>query len=139
MNGERSHPGRVQHLVLLIVIITGGCTLVRGWFTSDPVQDAQTPEQKAYAVYGEFATLAGSALTMSQDSNISAVDKETLKEAYDADLPIMDDLRTQAESYESLKTGGAPIVEQTTALATLNETMIDAEARVQVLRVLVGK
>lgn len=91
-------PGLLPLLVLIIAL--PGCL-------NAPTKAAQTPEQKAYAVYGTFVVLEEQAAVITQNANVPASVKRALAAADNVAKPSADALAVALKTYVATKANGS--------------------------------
>lgn len=130
-------PGVLVPMVWLLACLS---LILPGCVTA-PVNAAQTPEQKAYAVYGTFVVLEERAAALASLPTVPATVKKALKEADALAKPSADALALATEHYTAvsnlLKTGLATPEQVAAALTTLTSWAAQTQADMQTLTALV--
>jgi hypothetical protein len=83
--------------VMSVVLMASGCASL------NPVRAAQSSEQKAYALYGEFVVFEEQAAVLYQSSTASAKVKTALRAADAVAKPLADKLLDAAQSVLAIK------------------------------------
>jgi hypothetical protein len=110
--------------------------------TANPISAAQTPDQKAYALYGTFVVFEEQAASLIR--NVSTPDsvKTVIRKADMAAKPVVEDLLSAARQYlqvqTQLKTGATTADKLQIATANLQKWVTDATPLIADLVLAVG-
>lgn len=105
-------------LALVIVLLLVGLTWLLYGCASNPVALAQTPLQKAYALYGEFVIVEEQAAALKSAGTLTGKTLLAIQQADARVKPVADSLLVAIREVNSTAATDSPALEQTLTLAS---------------------
>lgn len=103
--------------------------------SSNPVKEAETPEQQAYALYGSYVIAVEQAADLVEDPDTPAAVKASIKQyepvATQAAVTLRNAVRSAAQAREAVAAGESTRERLTLAIAQLNDKLAAAGASIR--------
>lgn len=119
-------------LALLMSACSPGCTSFKN---ANPSAVAQTGEQQAYALYGQFIIAEEAAATIAEDPATPQAAKESIAQADQAAKDVADDLLAASRQVLTIRSqisqGKSTEDKLTIALANLDKWVADAKPKIE--------
>lgn len=117
-------------LLFVVMCILASCK-------ANPLKEAQTPQQKAFALYGTFVVYEETGAKLISDADIPADVKSAIRTADAKAKPVADSLLGAAEEYISIsstmKAAPDAATKLSVATANLQQWVSEAEPKINAL------
>lgn len=121
---------QASRLWLLLMVAVVCTTVLFGCKGANPVSVAETPEQKAFALYGVYVVFAEEALTLAQTPSVPASIRLGLVNAEAVAKPSADALKAAYDEAvmiaREVATGATPEEKYVIAITNLNKWVTDS-------------